>query len=100
MVDSLKIISSNCQGLNSKRKRQDVFRVLKEKQANIYCLQDTHFTKQIEKDVENEWGYKLCHFSSYKSNARGVAIMFHDKLDYEIIREEQDNKFGNYLALK
>ena len=43
--DSLKIFSYNCQGLNSREKRRDVFEYLKSKLCHIYCLQDTHFKK-------------------------------------------------------
>ena len=43
-MSSLKILSVNCQGLRNTSKRRDVFDMLKSKNCNIYCIQDTHFT--------------------------------------------------------
>ena len=45
---TLKILSVNCQGLGSMEKRLDLFNYLKQKQCQIYCLQDTHTTKTSE----------------------------------------------------
>ena len=46
---SVRILSVNCQGLGNIVKRTDVFNYLKKKQCNIYCLQDTHFTRENER---------------------------------------------------
>lgn len=46
----VKIISVNCQGLGDVAKRRDVFNYFRSLKYNLYCLQDTHFTK----DNENE----------------------------------------------
>ena len=74
MASDIKILSVNCQGLNSYTKRRDVFTFLREKHFNIYCLQDTHFTKNIEKAVYAQWGY-TAYFSSFASNAIRTAIL-------------------------
>ena len=94
----LKIMSVNCQGLNDINKRLDVLSFLKNKDYNIYCLQDTHFTKNIEKCIHNQWGND-CLFSSYNSNSRGVAILFNTNFDYKILRHQNDNN-GNLLAVE
>ena len=44
----LKIFSYNTQGLGGIDKRTDIFEFLKAKRMDIYCLQDTHFTKNDE----------------------------------------------------
>ena len=61
-MDSLIISSLNCQGLGNLRKRRDVFHYLKQKSHSIYCLQDTHFDKRIDRYIAAEWGYNF--FSS------------------------------------
>ena len=94
----LKILSVNCQGLNNKNKLQDVLSFLKNKACNIYCLQDTHFTNSCEKDIYNVWGYQ-CFFSSYRSNSRGVAILFNNNFDFKVLRHKSDNN-GNLLAIE
>ena len=69
-MDSLIISSLNCQGLGNLQKQRDVFHYLKQKGHSIYCLQDTHFDKKIEKYVTSEWSrrYKKKKRASYKSN--------------------------------
>ena len=92
---ALKILSVNCQGLGSMEKRLDVFNYLKQKQCQIYCLQDTHTTKMSENFFRSQWNSE-CLFSSGKSNARGVAILFSKNLEYEIHSHISDPE-GNYL---
>ena len=75
MNSSVKIISMNCHGLADPHKRRDVFHYFRKKSYSIYLLQDTHFDPKIENCIRAEWGYK-CHFASYNSSSRGVAILF------------------------
>ena len=46
--DVMKIISLNCRGLRNKVKRYDIINYLKDQNAQIICLQDTHL---IETDI-------------------------------------------------
>ena len=78
----LQIVSYNCQGLNSVEKLRDVFDYLKSKNCNIYCLQDTHFTKNDETAIKNQWGEE-CIFNSFASNQRGVAILLSNYFGYK-----------------
>ena len=73
MIDTIKVATVNCQGLATPSKRQDVLNYYKTKGFSILCLQDTHFTQDMESDIRNEWGYDV-YFNSYSSNSRGVAI--------------------------
>ena len=92
MVD---IISLNCQGLGNNVKRRDVFNYIRNFNANIYCLQDTHFTQDKEIIIRSEWGYE-CLFSSFCSNSRGVCILFNNNFGYKINKVKRDVG-GNYL---
>ena len=71
----MKIVSLNCRGLGERSKRRDVFDFIKRTNANIYCLQDTHFIFENEEDVLNEWGGRGV-FSYKSSNARGFEDWF------------------------
>ena len=82
-MSNLKIVSVNCQGLGDPGKRRDVLNFLKSKKCNIYCLQDTHFKKDLEPYIQPQWGFQ-CVFSSYSSNSRGTAIMINNNFQYEI----------------
>ena len=99
MVERLKISSQNCRGLNNTIKRKKVFQFLKKKKSNIYCLQDVHCTPDQEQLIKQQWGYKECFFSCYKSNARGTAILFNNNFEFEIIHTVSDEE-GNFVALK
>ena len=83
MSTNVKIISMNCRGLNGRQKRRDVIHYLRKKNASIICLQDVHFTDNMETIVKAEWGGEVC-FSSFTSNSRGVAIFINNNLDYKI----------------
>ena len=95
MVD---IISLNCQGLGDYKKRKDVFQYLRRLNSNIYCLQDTHFIIDLEDQIRSEWGY-TCAFSSFRSNARGVCILFNNNFGFDIGRIITDEN-GNYLIIE
>ncbi len=97
-MGEIKILSLNCQGLGQLPKRTDVFHYLKEKQYHIYCIQDTHFTAgDDEKFIRARWGND-CYFSSFRSNARGVAILFNGNLDYKVHSSKHDPN-GNFILL-
>ena len=51
----LKILSFNVQGLGGIKKQKDVFNYLQNKNFDILCLQDTHFTSDQEIHIRNRW---------------------------------------------
>ena len=94
---SLKICSLNVRGLTEGKKRRDVFSYLRKKKYDIYFLQECHSIKEKENAWEVEWGYKAF-FSSYKSNSRGVGILFNNSFEYEIHEKEVDLE-GRYVII-
>ena len=96
-MTDINILSFNCQGLNSTSKRKDLFNYLKSKKYQIYCLQDVHFTKNIENTIHTEWQYD-CLVSFGKSNARGVAILFSNDVDFTVHNHISDPQ-GNYIIV-
>ena len=96
-MNSVKIASLNCRGLYCNKKRIDVLNFLKEKDYHIYCLQDTHWPKELEKAVYSEWDGQV--FVSYgKSNARGCAILIKKNIDIKVNQVKTDDN-GNLLAI-
>ena len=94
----VRVLSYNTQGLQGIEKRVDIFEYLKNMRQDIYCLQDTHFIKENEINVIDQWGNNYCIFSNFKSNAHGVAIFFNKDLDYKIHRKIIDEN-GNFIIL-
>ena len=99
MIDGIRICSFNTQGLGTKdpRKRRDVLNYLRSEKYSIICVQDSHFTKDIERFVTSEWGYKAF-FSSNNSQSRGVAIFFTNTFEFTVHNEVKDND-GNFIIL-
>ena len=94
----LKIMSFNVQGLGGIKKQKDVFNYLQNKNFDILCLQDTHFTADQEIHIRNRWEGNCFFSAAPQSNARGVAIFFGKNLDYKIHNQKQDAN-GNLLIL-
>ena len=80
----IEIISVNCQGIGLLCKRTDLFKYPKEKWCHINCLQDTHFAPWADKKLVRSQLNSDCYFSSYKSNARGIVILFAKNFEYEV----------------
>ena len=93
----LKILSYNAQGIGGISKRTDIFDFLRNTNCDIYCLQETHFTDTEERSILDLWNGE-CLFNNYKSNARGVAILFGKNLEYKIHKQIKDNE-GNFLVI-
>ena len=74
-MSDLRIISSNTQGLQGINKIFDILEYLKDKNFHIYCLQDTYFTKDDVDKIKDQWGKDYV-MSTFRSNARDVAILF------------------------
>ena len=96
-MEKISICSLNCQGLGESKKRRDVLDYLKRKQFSIICLQDTHFTKNLENQIRAEWGYKTF-FSSFSSQSRGVAIFLRNNFEFTIHNSYSDS-YGNQMIL-
>ena len=96
-MDSLNVLSFNCQGLCDMKKRRDVFHYLKTLKYSIYCLQDIHIEEKMQSYVKAEWGYE-CFFSSYNSNSRGVGIFFRNDFEFKVHNVNRDNE-GNYILI-
>ena len=97
MQDDITFISMNCRGLANDKKREDILLYLKSKSYDVCCIQDTHFTPEIEIEIRREWGGS-CFFSYHTSSSRGVAIFFKDTLAVKVNNCKTDNG-GNFVVL-
>ena len=93
------MLSANCQSLQNYEKRRDVLSYLKEKQADIICLQDTHWVDKDYQNIKELWGGEC--FIKLKwntNNSRGVAILLKDSFEYTVLKCLKDNE-GNLMRL-
>ena len=96
-MDKLKICSYICRGLNSTKKRFDLFTLFKEKKVDILCLQETHFTEEIEHKIYQQWE-RVCFYSHSSCNSKGVAILLRKGLDIKVAECKKDDN-GQFIAL-
>ena len=96
-ASGLIIKSFNVNSIGKNPKRQEIFKFLHSKKSDILILVDTRFSKEIENQVKEEWGSKV-YFSSFTSQARGVAIFFKKNICVEVLKEKNDCS-GNILSL-
>ena len=95
--ESISIISFNCQGIRNKGKRYNVINYLKNTGAKIICLQDTHLIQTDMAKLKNDWNGNI-YLNGSKTNARGVAILISNSLEYKVTHTEMD-AVGNMLLL-
>ena len=92
-----KLLSLNVRGLNSSRKRRQVFRWLHQQQSDIIFLQGTYSSQESIKRWEMEWGGKIVS-SHGSSHSRGVMILFKPRLDVNFEKIIADNHGRCILA--
>ena len=92
---SVNLMSLNVNGVRDKEKRLAIFDWLKEQNADVIFLQETH--AESDEDIlawGKEWGGEF--YSSHVSNfSKGVAILIKPKLklDLKIIEKDTDGRF-------
>ena len=95
-INSIKVLSANCQGLRTYEKRLDVLSYMKDMGASIVCLQDTHLTENDAHSIKQIWPDEYLHGT--KSNSRGVAILLNNNFEYKVNQVNKDTE-GNYIQL-
>ena len=97
VMDSIRILSFNVNGLGDHHKRKDVFDYLRRQKAQILFLQETHFKTQSENFVRSLWGGE-CILSGASTNRKGVAVFFSNDFEYKIHRVQRDED-GCYIIV-
>ena len=94
---TIKITSSNCQGLRDIKKRFDVLNFLNNMGSDIICLQDTHWLTEDKKNIKKQWSGE-CFLNGTKTNSRGVAILISKNFEYYVSSVKTDD-LGNYISI-
>ncbi len=93
-MDQTLIVSINVQGLNNPDKRSNIFAWLTRQKAKIVFVQETFCTENYSKYENQGWKGKIYHNFSKSTHSKGVAIMIHESLNFEIenIRKRDDSR--------
>ena len=92
---SLNLLSLNVNGIIDSKKRNTIFHWLKEQNADIILLQETHCNSKLEEEAwSEEWGGNAI-WSLGTNFSKGVAVLFKPNLDlnYREIEIDQDGRF-------
>ena len=95
--EKIKLLSANCQGLQTKAKMYDVLNYYIDQKPNILCLQDTHLTSENTSIVKSIWKGE-CLLHGTKTNSRGVAILLGNNFEYKIHNIYRDS-IGNLMVI-
>ena len=80
----LSIFSLNVRGLREKKKRENLFYWLKQKNAGVIFLQETYWTDGLLSSIEKDWGAKII-LNQGSQHSKGTALLFSDKLNFDLI---------------
>jgi exonuclease III len=94
-----KVASWNVNGLNNPVKRSRVMAKMRREKPQIIFLQETHLSKD-EHEKLKQFGYKNTFYSSFKTgHKRGVAVLLHNSLNFELVKEIRDSE-GRYILVQ
>ena len=97
ITNDISLVSANCQGIRDTRKRLDVLKYFDNMNIDILCLQDTHLIDSDLKQINSIWKGNFI-INGNKTNARGTAIFFSNKFEYDLIDSHKDAD-GNLLIV-
>ncbi len=95
---NVKFVTWNCRGLGSIKKIKQVMDRIKQLQAQIVFLQETHMVKSETIRIRRRWQgqvFAACH----TSNARGVMTLIHKSIPIQVQKVTKDT-LGRYMVLQ
>lgn len=93
------ILTLNVNGLHNPIKRSKAIAKIKRERQDIIFWQETHLS-DTEHEKLQKMGFKKVYYSSYeRGNARGVAILISNKVNFQFSSKIRD-KEGRYLLVK
>lgn len=92
------LLSVNSQGLRSPDRRKIAFSYFLRHKPDIILLQETHWTDDIEMQIQREWDGEII-FNHGTNTARGVAILLHSRLECAVKQKRSDNE-GRILNIE
>lgn len=98
-MSNISLLSLNINGLNNPVKRGKVILKMRKVKAQIIFLQETHLSKK-EHEKLKKFGYRKTYYSTCRqSRKRGVAIMIQNAVNFECLKEINDDE-GRYVIVK
>ena len=96
-ASGFRVQSINYNSIGRNPKRRVFFEKMTRYSPDILFVIDTRLDPALEDIVKAEWGAK-CYFSSFASNARGIAMFIKKNFSIKILKVHKDVK-GNTLGI-
>uniref|UniRef100_A0A8C5N3Y4 Reverse transcriptase domain-containing protein n=1 Tax=Leptobrachium leishanense TaxID=445787 RepID=A0A8C5N3Y4_9ANUR len=96
-LNCMKLMSFNVRGLNAPFKRHALCSEIKRGDPDMVCLQETHF-RRLSHPLLQVPRYTTQFHATGPTKSRGVSILLHDRLSFQLHRKLSDPK-GRYLIL-
>ena len=93
-----KALSLNVRGIRTFEKRKSIFNWLTKQNSDIYFLQETYSTEEIENQWKKQWLGDI-YFAHGSNHSRGVAILIRKYFDFKLKSFRSDEE-GRYLILE
>src|SRR5690606_3575132 len=74
----LSIASINVRGLNNNNKTSKIVQLIKDKNFDIICLQETYLTLPTQKFLQLRWN-RQAYFSHLTHNSSGIAFLINNR---------------------
>lgn len=97
LSNALVVLSANVRGLQEKNKCRDVLDYINNLNANIICLQDTHWVESDLRKLKAMHNYEYI-INGKQTNSRGVAILLRNNFEYKILDTYKD-EIGNVISI-
>lgn len=97
LSNALVVLSANVRGLQEKNKCRDVLDYINNLNANIICLQDTHWVESDLRKLKAMHNYEYI-INGKQTNSRGVAILLRNNFEYKILDIYKD-EIGNVISI-
>ena len=96
---SISLVSLNVNGLNNPIRRSKVILKMRKLKAQVIFFQETHLSQE-EHEKLKKFGYRNTYYSTCKrSRKRGVAIMIQNAVNFECLKEINDEE-GRFVLVK
>lgn len=95
---AFKLLSLNARGIRSFEKRKAVFGWLLKQKADLFFLQETYSTKNVENVWKKQWKGEIF-FSHGSQHSRGVLILIKNSLEFKLTSVRSD-KEGRFIFLE
>ena len=86
------LVSLNAQGLRSSDRREVAFQFFNRRKFDIFCLQETHWTSDLEMIIKRQWKGDFYTLLMGLLTREASLCLIHPRLHHIVKQVQSDNK--------